>query len=66
VLTVSASQATQNLHWSGLTNVTYAVQGATNLAGAWTTLGRVANTRTNFSFTNWNSGRQQYYRLTVP
>jgi len=66
VLTVSAFQATQNLHWSGLTNVTYAVQGATNLAGAWTTLGRVANTRTNFSFTNWNSGRQQYYRLTVP
>ncbi len=65
-LTVTVSPAGQTLAWAGLTNVTYNVQCATNLLGAWATLGKVASTRTNFSFTNWNNGAQQYYRLAVP
>ena len=66
VLAVTASNTTQNLAWAGLTNVVYNVQGETNLPGNWTTLGRVANPATDFSFTNWNSGSQQFYRLLVP
>ncbi len=65
-LALTTSNKVQNLHWTGLTNVTYNVQGITNLLGNWTTLGRMANTATNFSFTNWNSGPQQFYRLAVP
>jgi hypothetical protein len=65
-LSITTSNSTQNLAWAGLTNVTYTVQGATNLLSTWATLGSLANTRTNFSFTNWNSGAQQFYRLTVP
>jgi hypothetical protein len=65
-LALSASNSVQNLSWAGLTNVVYNVQGETNLLGTWTTLGRVVNTMTNFSFTNWNSGPQQFYRLAVP
>lgn len=65
-LALTVSNMTQNLQWAGLTHVVYDVQGVTNLLGSWTTLGRVANTATNFSFTNWNSGPQQFYRLVVP
>jgi hypothetical protein len=65
-LVLTVSNSTQNLSWAGLTNVIYDVQGATNLLGAWTTLGRMANTATNFRFTNRNSGPQQFYRLAVP
>jgi hypothetical protein len=65
-LAITASPATQNLRWSGLGGVTYAVQGATNLGSAWTTLGSVAGTQTNFNFTNWHSGARQFYRLVVP
>jgi hypothetical protein len=65
-LTVTVSNATQNLSWAGLTNVIYNVQGVTHLSGSWTTLGRVANPTTNFNFTDWNSSPQQFYRLAVP
>jgi len=65
-LALTVSAPAQNLRWSGLINVTYAVQGATNLNGGWTTLGSVAGSGTNFGFTNWNSGARQFYRLTVP
>jgi hypothetical protein len=65
-LALTLSQTDQNLHWTGQTNVIYNVQGVTNLLGSWTTLGRVANTATNFGFTNWNAGPQQFYRLAVP
>jgi len=65
-LAVTVSNSTQNLFWAGLTNVIYNVQGATNLLGNWATLGRMANSTTNFNFTNWNSGPEQYYRLTIP
>lgn len=65
-LAVSVSNAMEVLHWAGLTNVTYAVQSTTNLAGTWATLGKVSNTRTNFAFTNWNAGTLQFYRLLVP
>src|SRR5208282_3910533 len=50
-LSVTVSNSAQVLGWTGLTNVTYWVQGATNLTSSWSTLGRVASTRTNFSFT---------------
>jgi hypothetical protein len=66
VLALSVSNSMQNLSWAGLTNVVYNVQGETNLSATWTTLGRIENTETNFGFTNWNSGPQQFYRLTVP
>jgi hypothetical protein len=66
VLALTVSNATQDLQWLGLTNVVYNVQSTTNVSGNWTTLGRVANTLTNFAFTNWNSGPQQFYRLAVP
>ncbi len=66
VVTLGVSKTNQNLKWTGLTSVVYNVQGVTNLSGSWTTLGRAANTTTNFSFTNWNSGPQQFYRLAVP
>jgi len=66
ILAVTASSVIQDLSWTGLTNIVYSVQGKTNLFGSWTTLGRVANTTTNFGFTNWNNGSQQFYRLTVP
>jgi hypothetical protein len=65
-LAVTASNAVPTLRWAGLTNVTYNVQGVTNLLGTWATLGRMANTGTNFSFTNWNSGARQFYRLIIP
>jgi hypothetical protein len=65
-LSIKASNSTQNLQWTGLTNVTYSVRGSTNLLSTWATLGSVANTQTNFSFTNWNSGAQRFYRLAVP
>ncbi|HXR03151.1 MAG TPA: hypothetical protein VN836_00410 [Verrucomicrobiae bacterium] len=65
-LGLTVSNTAQNLNWVGLTNVVYNVQGVSNLLGSWTTLGRVANTTTNFSFTDWNPGSQQFYRITVP
>jgi len=65
-LSLAVSNSTQNLRWTGLTNVVYSVQGTTNLMSSWSTLGKVVCTLTNFSFTNWNSGRMQFYRLAVP
>jgi hypothetical protein len=65
-LSVTVSNAVQDLRWAGLTNVVYNIQAATNLLGAWTTLGRIASPQTNFGFTNWHSGSQQFYRLEVP
>jgi hypothetical protein len=65
-LTLSVSGPAQTVSWAGLTNVTYSVQGATNLLSAWPTLGKVANTQTGFSFTNWNAGPQQFFRVLVP
>jgi hypothetical protein len=65
-LTITVSNATQDLQWTGLTNVIYNVQSLANFMGTWTTVGRVANTQNKFSFTNWNSAPQQLYRLTVP
>jgi hypothetical protein len=65
-LAVTASNAVQTLRWAGLTNVLYNVQGAANLQGRWTTLGRMSGAGTNFAFTNWNVGAAQYFRLAVP
>jgi hypothetical protein len=65
-LSLAVSNSTQNLRWTGLTNVIYSVQGTTNLMSSWSTLGKVVCTLANFSFTNWNSGRMQFYRLAVP
>jgi hypothetical protein len=66
VLAVTASKTNQVLSWAGQTNVVYHVQAATNLLSGWTTLGRVANTQTNFGFTNWDVGPLQFYQLAVP
>ena len=65
-LSIKASNSTQNLCWTGLTNVTYSVQGVTNLLSSWSTLGKAASSQANFGFTNWNAGPLQFYRLVVP
>jgi len=65
-LGVTVSKAMQTFQWVGLTNVVYNVQADINLLGSWTTLGRIINTQTNFTFTNWNSGPSQFFRLAVP
>ncbi|HUC84822.1 MAG TPA: hypothetical protein VL970_06495 [Candidatus Acidoferrales bacterium] len=66
LLATAVAGGAQNLAWNGLTNVIYNVQATTNLLANWTTLGRVAQTQTNFGFTNWSSTPQQFYRLAVP
>ena len=47
----SGSQSTHVVQWAGLTNVVYDVQSTTNLLGTWATLGKIADTQTNFFFT---------------
>jgi hypothetical protein len=42
------------------------VEFATNLLGTWATLDKIADTQTNFSFTDYNSNNPLFYRLTVP
>jgi len=57
---VERSQFGQTVSWTGLTDVTYAVQGTTNLLSFWPTLGKVVNNQNSFSFTNWNTGRSSF------
>src|ERR1019366_5347647 len=64
-LSVTSTNQVATLHWAGLTNVVYNVQSSTNLV-AWSTLGRVSSTQTNFSFTDANSRASRFYRLTMP
>ena len=66
VLTITSTNSTHVLSWTGLTNVTYWVQSATNLHSTWATLGKVASARTNFSFINCCAASAQFYRLAVP
>jgi hypothetical protein len=66
VLSMTVSETNQLLSWAGRTDVVYNVQAASNPSSGWTTAGRVANTQTNFSFTNWDVAPQQFYRLVVP
>jgi hypothetical protein len=67
VLSAAAgSQGSHVLQWAGLTNVLYNVQFTTNLIGTWATLGKIADTQTNFSFTDYNSNSPLFYRLTLP
>jgi hypothetical protein len=65
-LRLASADPARALQWTGLTNVVYNVQGAANVLGPWTTLGRVASTETNFSFTDYPTGAEEYYRLVVP
>jgi hypothetical protein len=65
-LAAAVSNDVQTLTWVGLTNVTYAVQGADSLIDRWSTLGKVSNTQTNFAFTDWNTATPRFYRLLVP
>jgi hypothetical protein len=60
------SQGGHLLQWAGLTNVVYNAQFTTNLLGTWATLGKIADTQTNFSFTDYNSNGPLFYRLAVP
>jgi hypothetical protein len=66
VLSLSLSNSVQVLHGTGLTDVTYAVQSATNLPGPWATQGKVSATQTNFSFTNCGTAVAQFHRVAVP
>jgi hypothetical protein len=66
LLSIAVSGATQELQWAGLTNVTYSVQAAANLSSPWATLGKISSAGPNFSFTNCDSGTQQFYRIAVP
>jgi hypothetical protein len=65
VLGIASPPPGFGLQWTGLTNVTYAVEATTNF-GMWATLGKVSNTVTNFSFTDVNTETLRFYRLTVP
>jgi hypothetical protein len=65
VLTLTSASSVHTLHWTGLTNVTYAVQSSMNLA-SWTTLGTVSCTQTNCSFNDPNTGTLRFYRVAVP
>jgi hypothetical protein len=65
-LSLVLSDGAQSISWTGLTNVMYSVQTATNLMSIWTTLGKVENAQTNFSFTNWSIASQQFYRAAIP
>jgi hypothetical protein len=65
-LRVTSSNSTHILTWTGLTNVTYAVQGTTELPGTWATLGKVSANQLNLSFTNTSAAMAQFYRVTVP
>jgi hypothetical protein len=66
VVGITCSNSTPTLHWVGLTNVVYDVQGTTNLLMTWPTLGKVASTQTNFSFTDPVPNPTRFYRLTIP
>jgi hypothetical protein len=65
-LTLNVSNANPILHWTGLTNVTYAVQRSINLFSTWSTVAWIAATQTNLAFTDWLTGPLQFYRLAVP
>jgi len=65
-LSLTLSNSIPILQWTGLTNVTYAVQRSTNLASTWSTIGWVPATQTNLAFTDWLIGPTQYYRIAVP
>lgn len=65
-LALVVTNGAQYLVWTGLTNVIYNVEAASNLPGAWTIVGRVANTAPNFAFTNWGAALRHFYRLAVP
>jgi hypothetical protein len=60
-----ASNSAFNLQWTGLSNVIYSVQSSSNLT-TWATLGKITNSGTNFSFTDYNTGKPRFYRLLVP
>jgi hypothetical protein len=67
-LTLTVSNSTQTVSWAGLTNVIYRA-GRTNLTnfGQLADLGKSGTTPRPIcgfgSFTNWNTGPQQFYRL---
>jgi hypothetical protein len=67
VLRATFSNGQPALRWSGLTNVVYDVQAATNLLNAtWPTLGKVSGAQTNFDFIDPTSNALRFYRLVVP
>jgi hypothetical protein len=67
VLGLVSSNSLHTVQWAGLTNVTYNVQGVTNLLNnTWPTLGKVSSARTNFNFTDPSTSSVGYYRLIIP
>ena len=57
---------TNIIRWAGVSNLTYTVQGATNLNN-WLPLGTATSTTTNFSFTNTQPvTARRFYRVTWP
>jgi hypothetical protein len=65
ILSVTVTNSTCQLSWTGLTNVTYAVQVSTNLE-TWAVLGAVTATQTNVTFNDPTFGTLRFYRLWVP
>jgi hypothetical protein len=65
VLTLTSANSVYTLHWTGLTNVRYAVQSSADLA-SWATLGSVSSTQSSFSFNDPNTGTLRFYRVAVP
>jgi len=65
-LELSISNSNATLSWTGLTSVSYFIQGTTNLPGPWATLGSLAAIQTNETFTDSRNAAFQCYRLEVP
>jgi hypothetical protein len=65
LLSIASPPPAFTLQWTGLTDVTYAVEATTNF-GAWATLGKIAGSGTNFTFGDFNAAAFRFYRLTVP
>jgi hypothetical protein len=66
VLGVTDTNGTPALHWTGLTDVMYDVQGVSTLPATWPTLGKISSGQTNFSFTDPVGATNKFYRLAVP
>ena len=64
-LSLKTGPSSQALSWTGLTNVIYRVQTASNLAGPWTTVGAVTSPQGAFSFPISTNRNAMFYRLAV-
>jgi len=56
----------QVIQWQGLSNLTYTVQGRTNIGDNWSALGTAAAPGLTVRFTNQIAAPQRFYRVVYP